>query len=94
MQANPDAALRDRAEPLLIDEWQAAPAVLGAVKRAVDVDPRPGRFLLTGSVTPVSSTTRLCTKRLTSIARQPRRTSACFTTCSSPKRFRRGSRTG
>ncbi|WP_250286310.1 DUF4143 domain-containing protein, partial [Frankia sp. CiP1_Cm_nod2] len=26
------------------------PAVLGAVKRAVDDDPRPGRFLLTGSV--------------------------------------------
>jgi len=51
VQANPDAALRDRPEPLLIDEWQEAPAVLGAVKRAVDTDPRPGRFLLTGSVT-------------------------------------------
>lgn len=51
VQANPDAALRDRPEPLLIDEWQEAPAVLGAVKRAVDADPRPGRFLLTGSVT-------------------------------------------
>jgi uncharacterized protein len=51
VQANPDAALRDRPEPLLIDEWQEAPTVLGAVKRAVDADPRPGRFLLTGSVT-------------------------------------------
>ena len=51
VQANPDAALRDRPEPLLIDEWQEAPAVLGAVKRAVDADPRAGRFLLTGSVT-------------------------------------------
>lgn len=51
VQANPDAALRDRPEPLLIDEWQEAPAVLGAVKRTVDADPRPGRFLLTGSVT-------------------------------------------
>lgn len=50
VHANPDAALRDRPEPLLIDEWQEAPAVLGAVKRAVDADPRPGRFLLTGSV--------------------------------------------
>jgi Domain of unknown function (DUF4143)/AAA domain len=37
-------------EPLLLDEWQEVPEVLGAVKRAVDDDPRPGRFLLTGSV--------------------------------------------
>jgi predicted AAA+ superfamily ATPase len=48
--ADPDAALRDRAEPLLIDEWQEVPDVLGAVKRAVDDDPTPGRFVLTGSV--------------------------------------------
>ena len=48
--ADPDAALRSRAEPLLIDEWQEVPEVLGAVKRAVDDDPRPGRFVLTGSV--------------------------------------------
>jgi uncharacterized protein len=48
--ADPDAALRAHAEPLLLDEWQAVPGVLGAVKRAVDEDPRPGRFLLTGSV--------------------------------------------
>ena len=37
-------------EPVVIDEWQEAPDVLGAVKRAVDDDPRPGRFILTGSV--------------------------------------------
>lgn len=49
-QADPDAALRDLDEPVLLDEWQAVPAVLGAVKRAVDSDPRPGRYLLTGSV--------------------------------------------
>lgn len=48
--ADPDAALLGRAEPLLLDEWQAVPGVLGAVKRAVDADPRPGRFILTGSV--------------------------------------------
>jgi predicted AAA+ superfamily ATPase len=34
----------------LLDEWQEAPEVLGAVKRSVDTDPRPGRFVLTGSV--------------------------------------------
>lgn len=49
-EADPDAALRVLAEPVLLDEWQAVSRVLGAVKRAVDDDPRPGRFLLTGSV--------------------------------------------
>lgn len=49
-QADPDAALRGLAEPVLLDEWQAVPAVLGAVKRAVDAEPRPGRFIVTGSV--------------------------------------------
>lgn len=48
-RADPDAALRGLPEPVLIDEWQVVPEVLGAVKRAVDSDPRPGRFLITGS---------------------------------------------
>lgn len=49
-RADPDAALRGLREPVLLDEWQAVPAVLGAVKRAIDAEPRPGRFLITGSV--------------------------------------------
>jgi predicted AAA+ superfamily ATPase len=49
-RADPDAALRGLPEPVLLDEWQVVPGVLGAVKRAVDADPRPGRFLITGSV--------------------------------------------
>jgi predicted AAA+ superfamily ATPase len=49
-QADPDSALRGLKEPVLLDEWQAVPEVLGAVKRAVDAEPRPGRFLMTGSV--------------------------------------------
>ena len=49
-RADPDATLRGLAEPILLDEWQEVPEVLGAVKRAVDVEARPGRFLLTGSV--------------------------------------------
>lgn len=49
-RADPDVALREYEEPVLLDEWQERPEVLGAVKRAVDADPRPGRFLLTGSV--------------------------------------------
>ena len=55
-----DAPLRDaaRADPglfvrhdglLVIDEVQRVPDLFLAIKNEVDVDPRPGRFLLTGS---------------------------------------------
>ncbi|MDR1448689.1 MAG: DUF4143 domain-containing protein [Propionibacteriaceae bacterium] len=43
------------ARPLLIDEWQLYPAVWDQVRRAVDRDPSPGRFILTGSATPLLS---------------------------------------
>jgi len=49
-RADPDAALRALHEPVLLDEWQVVPGVLGAVKRMVDTRPDPGRFLITGSV--------------------------------------------
>ncbi len=48
--ADPDAALRGLPEPVLLDEWQAVPGSLGAASRAANVDPHPGRFLITGSV--------------------------------------------
>lgn len=43
--------LTGRKEPVIIDEYQRLPALLGAVKRAVDRDRRPGAFVLTGSTT-------------------------------------------
>ena len=49
-RADPDVALRALETPVLLDEWQAVPGVLGAVKRAVDDETGAGRFLLTGSV--------------------------------------------
>lgn len=49
-RADADAALAATEEPVLLDEWQEVPEVLAAVKRSVDDDSRPGRFLLTGSV--------------------------------------------
>jgi predicted AAA+ superfamily ATPase len=49
-RADPDTALRALPTPVLLDEWQAVPSVLGAVKRAVDDGTGAGRFLLTGSV--------------------------------------------
>ena len=48
--ADPDAAIEGLDEPVLLDEWQEVPEVLGAVKRACDDKPRPGRFILTGSI--------------------------------------------
>lgn len=48
--ADPDSALRGLDEPVLLDEWQEVPGVFGAARRAVDADPRPNRFYLTGSV--------------------------------------------
>lgn len=70
--ADPDAALRGLAEPVLLDEWQEVPAVLGAVKRAVDADGRPGRFLLTGSVSaPIDHRLWQGTGRLLQIAMHP-----------------------
>jgi uncharacterized protein len=42
--------MRTALEGSVLDEWQAVPGVLGAVKRAIDSSPRPGRFIVTGSV--------------------------------------------
>lgn len=50
-----EAARRDpeqfleRPGPLTVDEAQRCPELLGEIKRAVDRDRRPGRFLLSGS---------------------------------------------
>lgn len=48
-RADPDLALRIRRTPLLVDEWQLVPEVLGAIKRAVDDEPASQRFVITGS---------------------------------------------
>jgi hypothetical protein len=44
--------LRRAAPPVLIDEWQRHPPVWDVVRRLVDDEGVPGRFLLTGSATP------------------------------------------
>ena len=48
--ASPDAMLAGLRPPVILDEWQEVPELLGAVKRSVDSDPVPGRYILTGSV--------------------------------------------
>ncbi|MGL5816847.1 MAG: ATP-binding protein [Phycicoccus sp.] len=49
VRADPDTALQTRGAPLLVDEWQLVPEVLGALKRAVDDGSGVGRFVVTGS---------------------------------------------
>lgn len=49
--ADPERLVRGPA-PTLIDEWQHVPESWDLVRRAVDADRTPGRFLLTGSASP------------------------------------------
>jgi predicted AAA+ superfamily ATPase len=46
---DPTGFIADLETPAVIDEVQRAPDLLLTIKRSVDVDQRPGRFLLTGS---------------------------------------------
>lgn len=48
-KADPDAFVRQTRELLVIDEVQRVPALVRAIKDAVDQDRRPGKFLITGS---------------------------------------------
>ncbi|MCL1898374.1 MAG: DUF4143 domain-containing protein [Micrococcales bacterium] len=50
-QEKPSLLLRGD-KPLLLDEWQDVPQVWDAVRYAVDRDPTPGQYLLTGSAVP------------------------------------------
>lgn len=48
-----DRSRIDRLEaPVLIDEWQLDPPIWDAVRRSVDANRDPGRFVLTGSANP------------------------------------------
>jgi predicted AAA+ superfamily ATPase len=68
--ADPDIVATDE-PPVLIDEWQRAPTVFDAVRRAVDERPAGGQFILTGSA-PVagahSGAGRITTMRLRPLA--------------------------
>ena len=46
---DPTGFVADLDTPVAIDEVQRAPELLLAIKRSVDADQRPGRYLLTGS---------------------------------------------
>jgi predicted AAA+ superfamily ATPase len=69
-EADPAAVLHRR-PPLLLDEWQRVSAVWDAVRRAVDEDASPGRFLLTGSALPNEQPAHSGAGRIVSLRMRP-----------------------
>lgn len=70
IQADPERLTRG-AEPILIGEWQRMPASWDLVRRAVDANPAPGRFLLTGSASPAGAQTHSGAGRIVAIRMRP-----------------------
>jgi predicted AAA+ superfamily ATPase len=57
--------------PVLVDEWQRLPAVWDAVRREVDNDSSPARFLLTGSASPQTPETHSGAGRIVQLRMRP-----------------------
>lgn len=57
--------------PILIDEWQRVPDTWDILRRAVDDDATPGRFLLTGSATPADRPTHSGAGRIVTLRLRP-----------------------
>lgn len=57
--------------PVLIDEWQRLGSSWDLVRRAVDVDPSPGRFILTGSASPSEVPTHSGAGRIVTVRMRP-----------------------
>jgi len=65
------AVLLAASPPVLIDEWQYVPAVWDAVRRSVDRDPSPNRFLLAGSASPTAPPTHSGAGRIVTVRMRP-----------------------
>jgi predicted AAA+ superfamily ATPase len=70
MRADP-ARLDRSATPILVDEWQRQSSVWDLVRRSVDRDPAPARFLLTGSATPMNPPTHTGAGRIVPLRMRP-----------------------
>ena len=57
--------------PVLVDEWQRYPSIWDVVRRAVDNDPSPGRFVLTGSASLQAPGTHSGAGRIVSLRMRP-----------------------
>lgn len=69
-QADP-ARILEGEPPVLIDEWQRVPELWDLVRRAVDEDGRPGRFILTGSAAPTETPTHSGAGRIITVRMRP-----------------------
>ncbi|MBX3072005.1 MAG: ATP-binding protein [Thermomicrobiales bacterium] len=69
-QADP-ARLLEGEPPVLIDEWQRVPEVWDLVRRAVDDDNSPGRFILTGSAVPAELPAHSGAGRIVTVRMRP-----------------------
>lgn len=58
-------------KPILIDEWQRLPAAWDLVRRAVDKDPSPNQYILTGSAAPHEAPTHSGAGRIVPIRMRP-----------------------
>ena len=70
LRADPGRLDRSPA-PVLVDEWQREPTVWDLVRRSVDRDPKPARFLLTGSAAPVTTPTHSGAGRIVTLRMRP-----------------------
>jgi uncharacterized protein len=70
LRADPGRLDRSPA-PVLVDEWQREPTVWDGVRRSVDRDPTPGRFLLTGSATPTTAPNHSGAGRIVTLPMRP-----------------------
>ncbi len=69
-EADP-ARLTQGRPPVLVDEWQRVPESWDVVRRAVDENSSPGRFLLTGSATPAELPTHSGAGRIVTVRMRP-----------------------
>lgn len=70
IQADP-ARLTLGKSPILVDEWQRWAPSWDVVRRAVDDDPSPGRFVLTGSAAPAGVATHSGAGRIIALRMRP-----------------------
>jgi predicted AAA+ superfamily ATPase len=70
LASTPNAFLRSE-KPVLVDEWQRMPQIWDMVRREVDDDFTPGRFILTGSAYPIDTPIHSGAGRIITIRMRP-----------------------
>lgn len=70
LAADPQRLIRGT-PPILIDEWQRLPESWDVIRRAVDQNNQPGRFLLTGSASPIQQPTHSGAGRIVTVRMRP-----------------------